>query len=662
MVTAMGPRGAVDRRGRPGMLPLIGLALVIAAGTVRAADTLRVVTHEAVTVVTDPSTGARRHPRWGVFPPADFEVRRAVMRVTFGCPDSMRCADWDYLDHIVIRRNGGAAAPSLDHEIGRMITPYGGAFTPDWRFSWTADVTDFSLLLRDSVEIDYVHTGYEPDTGRGWKVTVEFEFTGGPPAARPISIVKLLDGRIPYGDTARPVEQALAPWRFRAADGASFARLLVFQTGHGSDDSGCAEFCDRYREILFDGKVADRKQLWKRCGENPLWPQAGTWIYDRANWCPGELVPPDVHDFPVVPGSEHLIGLRMEPHALPGSAAEQAVSVYLIQYAAPRARNDAAVVAVLVPSAEDADARDNPACAGPRVVVRNNGSVPLTELFLRFGTLYFDDRSHSWEGLIPPQSEATIDLPGGIPQRVSGNRYRVRLYAPNAAEDEWPEDNEMIVPFSPTPAFWSPVILHLKANREPEQTSWVLRRGDGSVARESGPGRLAPGELLRDTFRLDPGCYTLEIRDSAGDGLEFWYNTRGGRGYARLLDGSGALLAGFESDFGSRLAYSFRITENPRLRTKPSAEPAIGLFPTRTSGATTLDYFANDSAEVVVRIVADPGGETVQEHRYPGLRTGEFTYDLAARGPQRYYLKVFVDGTLRFNKRVRVVGMSEGKQ
>ena len=24
------------------------------------------------------------------------------------------------------------------------------------------------------------------------------------------------------------------------------------------------------------------------CGENPIYPQGGTWIYDRANWCPGK--------------------------------------------------------------------------------------------------------------------------------------------------------------------------------------------------------------------------------------------------------------------------------------------------------------------------------------------------------------------------------------
>jgi len=28
----------------------------------------------------------------------------------------------------------------------------------------------------------------------------------------------------------------------------------------------------------------------EECADNPLYPQGGTWIYDRAGWCPGAKV------------------------------------------------------------------------------------------------------------------------------------------------------------------------------------------------------------------------------------------------------------------------------------------------------------------------------------------------------------------------------------
>jgi hypothetical protein len=217
----------------PARIVCIAAACLFALNAgLEAADTLRVITHDAVTVVTDPSTGAKSYPAWGVFPGSGFSVRKVTMRVTFGCPDSMRCADWDYLDRIVARRKGAAPADTLNFEIGRMLTPYGGAFGSDWKFGWTVDVTDFAPVLRDSVEIDYVHTGYEPNNDRGWKITVAFEFIAGPPIAIPLGIEKIYDGNYAYGDSARPISASLAPVTFTAAAGAGFA-----PNGHALDHS-----------------------------------------------------------------------------------------------------------------------------------------------------------------------------------------------------------------------------------------------------------------------------------------------------------------------------------------------------------------------------------------------------------------------------------------
>ena len=91
----------------------------------------------------------------------------------------MRCADWDYLDFISIKRVGGQNGKVMDYEIARILTPYGGAFAKDWKFDWEIDVTDFSSLLRDSVEVEYYHSGYEPNHDRGWSVTLDFEIIKG---------------------------------------------------------------------------------------------------------------------------------------------------------------------------------------------------------------------------------------------------------------------------------------------------------------------------------------------------------------------------------------------------------------------------------------------------------------------------------------------------
>ena len=50
----------------------------------RAADTLHVVTHKRVTVVTDPSQGFNLYKAWGKFPSEKEQVRQIKLKVKFG--------------------------------------------------------------------------------------------------------------------------------------------------------------------------------------------------------------------------------------------------------------------------------------------------------------------------------------------------------------------------------------------------------------------------------------------------------------------------------------------------------------------------------------------------------------------------------------------------
>ena len=52
------------------------------------------------------------------------------------------------------------------------------------------------------------------------------------------------------------------------------------------------------------------QEIWRDdCGENPLYPQGGTWIYDRANWCPGDKATTREHELTsfIESGQENLI-------------------------------------------------------------------------------------------------------------------------------------------------------------------------------------------------------------------------------------------------------------------------------------------------------------------------------------------------------------------
>lgn len=620
----------------------------------KAQDTLHVTSHNKAIIVTDPSTGTKTYPSWVTFPSQETAIRKIILHVNFACPDSMRCADWDYLDRITIRRKGGIKGDSLNYEIGRMLTPYGGAFGKNWGFEWTADITDFSLVLRDSVEIEYAHSGYEPNEDRGWKITVSFELIKGKPLMQPLAIHKIYDGHFRYGESAEFMEKQLPPVSIKTNKNSTFGHILIFQTGHGMDSSGCGEFCSRYREVWFDGKLIDKRDIWMECSDNPLYPQAGTWIFDRANWCPGKLQHPDILNLGIEGSKIYTVDLNMEPYKTKDPNVNEAICAYFVEYGNVAANEDISIEDIIVPSSKKIHSRKNPSCSSPSIIIKNNGKNTLKTFKITYGTKGFPDQEYNWTGSLAFNQEITVDLPGIIQTKEVENTFSVKISAPNGKKDAFLEDNYMESSFEKTQILAQNIILQLQTNLQPAQNALVVKNSGGEIVHERKLGSLAPNTEYRDTLKLKPDCYELILSDTANDGLEFWFNTEGGRGFFRILNDKSQLIKKFESDFGKEIHYFFSVSEDAVSTSQVITEPAVGLYPTYTTGKTTLDYFSNEAQDVKVQIVADPGGEIIKEYVYEDLKEGIFNYDLTDRGKQRYYMKLFIEGELMFNKRLRV--------
>ncbi|WP_186757446.1 peptide-N-glycosidase F-related protein [Echinicola salinicaeni] len=614
-------------------------------------DTLEIVSHDEITVVTDPSKGEKNYTHWAVFPDKDEAIRKIIMKVKFACPDNMRCADWDYLDHITIKRIGGENGEMKDFEIGRMLTPYGGAFGKDWEFDWQVDVTDFSLLLRDSVEIEYKHTGYEPNNDRGWKVTLAFDIIKGQPVREPVSITKVYQGAYKYGDKENPIEEALKPVSIKKTGDAEMARIRIIQTGHGMDrPDGCGEFCNKFRDFLLDGKLVASRQIWKACGSNPLYPQAGTWIFDRANWCPGDLIQPDIYEFKLK-NAEHTVQLAMEDYQSPKPSAQELISAYVIQYKSPEEKYDVAIEDIIIPSDKAIHSRINPAGFGPTIVIKNNGQYALNSLEIIHGAVEDKGSKFKWSGELLPGQSDTVQMHGLIPQEGK-LAYQFELKKPNGKKDNYRADNLLSSDYSKVPVHSKNLIFYLQTNKTPEDNHFKILDHTGKIIAERTAGSLLADTTYKDSVQLVEGQYQLLLEDKAGDGLEFWYKTRAGRGKAALLNAEGKIVKSFDSDFGSGITYNFAVGPNPEPI--DPLQISLGVFPTRAKDSTTFDFLSNNPEEVTIKLVKDPGGMVVEEHTYRDFQEGKITFDLSNYSKSRYFFQVFVKDKMIYNKRLRV--------
>lgn len=608
-----------------------------------------VISHKGETIVTNPSEGRNSYKRWTKFPKKDKEIRSIILNLTFECPDKMRCADWDYVDHIKAR----SKKDSTVYEIARMLTPYGGRFQSDWKFHWKVDVTDFSQILRDDVEIDYIHTGYEDNKTRGWKVTVDFEITYGTPVATPLAIHKIYDGNFSYGDNKDPIENHLVPKTIQANAKTDFSIIKVHQTGHGMDANGCGEFCSKYRDILFNNTIVDHKEIWKQCGDNPLFPQAGTWIFDRANWCPGYLVQPDEVLLNTKANRPFVVDINMQPYETEIPSASELMTTYVIEYGKANSANDVTLIDIIKPSTNDIHSRKNPLGGLPVIKVKNNGRKDLKKITILYHLKGEKVNKFKWTGNIPFGKTALITLPKEVFSKQETAPFYVQLTKPNGRRDGYKLDNKMESVYNRPNILPEQIIVYYKTNNKPKENAYQIKDSFGKVVFEKDSLSTKPNTIYLDTIKLKRGNYNFNFTDRTGNGLEFWYSAKDGRGEIKLLDSIGKAIKQFKSDFGNFVNYNFSV--QPDMPYELDNTPSISVFPARTKGPISLDYFSNNSAKVKVLIVQqEDESKIVEEHIYQNFSKGTLKYDLSYLPKMRYYIKVFIDGKEVFKNRIRL--------
>jgi hypothetical protein len=87
------------------------------------------------------------------FPTAGKEYRKVLMYYTLKCnpKQTPACGEWDYLTYTYVYQKYDTVEYPI--EMARFITPYGKGLDLGKGFTWTFDVTDYMLLLKDSVHL-----------------------------------------------------------------------------------------------------------------------------------------------------------------------------------------------------------------------------------------------------------------------------------------------------------------------------------------------------------------------------------------------------------------------------------------------------------------------------------------------------------------------------
>jgi len=580
------------------------------------------------------------------FPTGNTSYRRIILTFTLGkyvCPGNPQyCGDWDYTVHTLLMTPTGDTL-----ELGRLITPYANASYPrtpwNWTQRYTFDVTDYAPLLKGGATIRILYSGYSG----GFTASTRFTFIEGTPTRNVTGVRTLWNGSFDYG-AAQSIDTRITAQNYTPPAGTATTDLKLIITGHGADGQGCAEFCSRNYLVRQGGNTVANRAIWRAdCGSNHMYPQSGTWIYDRGGWCPGDQVERVSHTLPAAGASS--VDVDFDPHtSTGGSQAVYTVWGGLVHYAGFNKTLDASLDDIVAPSNHEMHFRQNPTCDEAIVRVSNAGSTPITSVLFGFAVNGATEATWTWNGTLPPLRDTLIRLPRlGELRSVTGaaNTFSVRIISVNGATDADATNNRLSTDFTAIQNWPSGLRVRLSTNNRAGENSWTIYNHQGTaVASRQGS---AANTVYTDTVNLAPGmCYRLVVADAGCDGLSWWANPNAGNGSLEVLRLTGSVVplsvrGYFGGDFGCGFTQYFSVAGPESVQDVPSESGAsLQVSPNPAQGRVVVSLLGVAEPVAGTLTVLDVTGRTVAVQ---AISRAEEVLD-ASRWPAGAYLLRYTDG------------------
>ncbi|MES2381676.1 MAG: peptide-N-glycosidase F-related protein [Bacteroidota bacterium] len=497
-----------------------------------------------------------------------------------------------------------------DYELGRMITPYAKFFNKNFQYTYVFDVTDFAGKLKDSVQIRMDYSGYS----YGFTATVDFEMIEGTPNREVAKIENIYKGYFPYGNTSNPIDNFLPAKAFTQDAGTKSIKLRLTVTGHGGENNeGCSEFCAKKYFLKLNNTQIAEQLVWKDdCGKNAIINQGGTWIYDRANWCPGEQIAPYEYELNTQSGNNN-VDIDFEDFVANGSAGYQVMAT-LIHYKDYSYNNEVGLQEILWPSNDFRYQRLNPSCQAARVSVKNNGKNPLTSFTVKYQSGDKRINSFVWKGNIPFGATSTIDL-GYIQWDANVKTFKVWVESPNGATDENTTNNNLQVGniVSP-PTFPSQIIIETTTNKLPGENRWIIKNENGDTIASKLFTKTSTRHL--DTVNIGYGCYTFQFDDAGKDGLSFWASSANtGSGSLRITATNPyRVLKTYNADFGTFITQHFTGQAPLSVNDMDETKNTMLVFPNPASKTVSIQLDMPLNFESKTYQVFNIQGQLVYSH------------------------------------------------
>lgn len=485
------------------------------------------------------------------------------------------------------------------NEIMSFVTPYGiGLNMGPKGKTWYFDVSDFDPLLRGPKRLVMGMGGEYQE-----QMDIDFIFIVGTPPRNVLQFNQLWQGA--YRDGGAGINSIVNDTRFPVQNLPSMANAQAFKmrstvTGHGAE----GEFSQNGGQVTHyinvnGGPNEFSWTLTEECSFNVIYPQGGTWVYDRQGWCPGQASLLKEFDLTphITPGSTLSLDYSTSSPQYPNGDYRYLAAHQLVSYGGANHSLDAAIVDVKAPSDKVLYSRKNPVCNNPVIVVRNTGSSPITDLQINYWVNNASVKQiHSWSGTLNYMDTVSIELPKNdlwfYDMTASGNVFHAEIVKVNFTSDQYSYNNQYHSPFILPEMIPGLFTVEFRTNNLPTHNTYKIVDENGNIVGQS--NFTAANTTYLDNYDLN-GCYSLVVEDLGQDGLSWWANSSQGTGYVRLKNASGQIIKTFNADFGGGFQYNFTTNSVLSFEQKESLSAHINVYPNPASGKVTLQGEIRDA-------------------------------------------------------------------
>ena len=230
---------------------------------------------------------------------------RVLLEYRMGTWEKMP-GEWDNTTMLFVEDKNGER-----YEIARAITPYGNSFGQYWKKIFWLDVTEYLPMLQGETKFYLYYGGWDATENRAHTLTVTLHYYSGKPSRNTVLVHKLYDSSRDgnsgyrgwaYGVAGHDIEDdaRLGLRTIEVPESVKSLEMRVAITGHGHDQGtflerpgyrtlNAAEFDENYYNFVVNGELQEAEG-YIFYDNSTNYKQAGTYLYDRANWAPGNPI------------------------------------------------------------------------------------------------------------------------------------------------------------------------------------------------------------------------------------------------------------------------------------------------------------------------------------------------------------------------------------